>query len=216
MRKIFIITIFGFLAGTFMGFGSYLFGPDTDFKTVANVNGAKISMNVFNVAYSNAFSYYSQNGSLDDEQVKNLKVGIIQSLVQDEIFYQQSELYKIKVSKAELQSYISRSPMFSQNNRFSLDAYYSFLRSVRMAPKDYEELVKKQIAVQKFKSILAASVKLGDLEFEDLKAQAEAQGEKEGVAKDVLLNAKINRVLNDWYNKTVATSKITTNNSVFQ
>jgi hypothetical protein len=36
--KIFLITILGFFAGTFVGFGSYLFGEKNYFDTVAVVN----------------------------------------------------------------------------------------------------------------------------------------------------------------------------------
>jgi len=51
--KIFLITIVGFFAGTFVGFGSYLFGEKNYHDAVAVVNGCKIPYKIYYALYNN-------------------------------------------------------------------------------------------------------------------------------------------------------------------
>ena len=58
MRKIFIVTVIAFLAGTFMGGGAYLFGPAKDFDAAVKVNGSKITMKLFSSLYNSSLNMY--------------------------------------------------------------------------------------------------------------------------------------------------------------
>jgi hypothetical protein len=78
-----------------------------------------------------------------------------------------------------------------------------------MSPKEYELLRKKQIAGIKLKMLLASSVKLWNYEIDSI-VQREDKTKKE------LFSAKINIVLNEWYQQVIKNSKIISNDIIFK
>lgn len=212
MRKIFIVTIVAFLGGTFVGGGAYLFGPAKDYGTAVNVNGTQIPLKIFSSLYRASADMYRNAAQTapSQEQIEAIKVRTMQAIVQDELFYQQSQNYKILVSDSELRNDIHSSSMFKNNqNQFDPNIYYAFLKAINMLPKDYENMRKKQIAGEKLKIILASSIKISDSEYEE----ALAQGSE--LTKDDMLQIKGNTILNDWYGNIVKNSKIVTNDTAF-
>lgn len=214
MRVIFIITIIGFFAGIFVGFGSYLFGNAASLDTVVSINKSKVPLNLYNTLYSNTLAQVqnASTGAVTQEQIAQIKSRTIESLVQDEIFYQQAKNYKILVSDAELQSNIVNSPMFRENGNgaFNPRIYYNFLSNINMLPKDYEELIRKQIAIQKMKNVLIASVKFTNSEF-NLIRQLNPNLEANAYAQ-----YKVNRVLNEWYVNILRNSKVNVNEELIR
>ena len=212
MRKIFIITILAFLGGTFMGGGAYLFSPSKDYDAAATVNGSKIPMKTFKSVYDSTIAMYRQSTkeSLSPEQLEEVKVRTLQALVQDEIFYQQALKYKIVVTDAELKNDIQSSAMFINNNQFDARAYYSFLNKLRMTPKDYESIRKKQIAGEKLKITMASAIKISDAEYEN----AVENGLK--ITKEEMLQAKANKILNEWFIGVARSYNIVTNESILK
>jgi hypothetical protein len=212
MRKIFIVTILAFIGATFMGFGSYLFGPETDYKTAVVVNGEKIPVKLFNSIYNDSLERAQREikDSLTEQQIAQIKVGIIQVLVQEEVFYQEAKKYAIAVSDEELKNDIRNSMLFRNSNAFDMNLYYNFLRHMRMSPKEYETLRKKQLASEKLKIILASSIKAFDFELD------EAKKTDPDVTKDKLLQKKADYILNEWFANTIKTAKITTNETLMR
>lgn len=212
MRKIFIVTILAFIGATFMGFGAYLFGPETDYKTALVVNGKKVPVKLFNSIYNDSLerAQNEMKDSLTDQQIMQIKVGIIQLLVQEEIFYQEAKKYSVVVSDEELKNDIRNSMIFRNGNAFDINAYYNFLRHMRMSPKEYEALRKKQISSEKLKIILASSIKAFDFEVE------EAKKTDASVTKEILLQTKANVILNEWFMSAIKSAKITTNETLMK
>ena len=213
MRKIFIVTILAFVGGTFMGFGAYLFGPAKDYDVAVTVNGTKIPVKLFSALYHASADMYrnSEKQSLTQEQLQNIKIQTVQGLVHDELFYQQSQEYKILVSDAELKNNIQSSQMFrNSRNQFDPNMYYAFLNSIKMTPKEYENLRKKQIAGEKVKIPLASSVKISDSEYES----AAAEGLK--TSREEMLQIKTHEILNDWFMRTAGNAKIVTNENILK
>ncbi|MDR1696392.1 MAG: SurA N-terminal domain-containing protein [Endomicrobium sp.] len=210
MRKIFIITILGFLAGIFMGFGSYFFQKE-DYRTAATVNGAEISINLFNSIYLNSLEMARRGTEeVTEEMIHQLKIKTLQALIQDEVFYQQSLNYGILVSDLELKRDIQESLLFRNNNNvFDINMYYRFLQTIKMKPKEYEALRKKEIAVEKTKVLLASSVKLMEQEY-DAAVKADA-----AAVREMILNMKINTLLNEWYQDTIKNYKISSSEFIF-
>ncbi|MCL2390326.1 MAG: SurA N-terminal domain-containing protein [Endomicrobia bacterium] len=210
MRKIFIITILGFLAGIFMGFGSYFFQKD-NYKTAVTVNGVEIPLKLFNSLYSSAVEMMRKESAeeITDETLLQIKVKTLQALVQDEIFYQQSKNYGIIVSDFELKNDIQDSLMFKNENMFDPRLYYRFLQTIKMTPKEYESMRKKQIAGDKLKILLASSIKLMNAEYE---AAAKANAD---ITRDQIHQMKINQFLNEWYINLAKKSNVISNNSIF-
>jgi hypothetical protein len=212
MQVIFIITIIGFFAGIFVGFGSYLFGNTASLDTAININGNKVSAKLYNTLYANMLNQLQSvsTAAVTQEQISQIKSRTVESLIQDEIFYQQSLKYKIIVSDTELQNNIVNSPMFAENNMFSPRAYSNFLRSINMAANEYETLLKKQIAIQKFKTLLISSVKITKSEY-DLIAQLNPN-----IDVNTYAQYKVNRILNEWYLNILRTSKVNVNEEILK
>jgi hypothetical protein len=211
-RIIFIATIIAFIGGTFMGFGNYLFGRKNNPQTAVTVNNNKIPMKLFNSFYTYSVEIYKKtiNRELTKNDLNELKNKIIQMLIQEEIFYQQSKLYNITVTDEELKTDLQNSEMFRNNNVFDIRKYYSFLNFIKMTPKEYEAIRKKQIAGSKVKDIISFSVKLWNYELENsLKQDPTA-------TKESLINTKINLIINEWYSNIIKNSKITINNIIFK
>ncbi len=213
MRKIFVVTIIAFVGGTFVGGGAYLFGPANDFKTAATVNGEKIPMNIFNAIYTHYSEIYRRQAedTITEEQFNQLKVKTLQALVQEELFYQKSLEYSMIVSDDELRNDLQTTEMFLGENRaFNPQRYYAFLNSIRMTPKEYEGMRKKQIAGEKLKVLLVSSIKVGSLELE------EAKQENPEIKRSDLAMMKANAILNEWYINIARNSKISTNDMIFK
>jgi hypothetical protein len=212
MRKIFIITIVGFVGGIFMGGGAYLFGPVSDYDTAATVNGTKIPMKLFTSLYNSSVDMYRQTTkeTPTDSQMEQIKTTTLQAIVQDELFFQQAQNYKILVSDAELKNDIQTSIMFKNNDKFDSRLYYSFLNLLRMSPKEYEAMRRKQLAGEKVKLIMASAIKLSDSEYE----AAVADGTE--ISKMEFLQSKANTLLNDWYLNIARNSKIVTSEVIFK
>ncbi|MDR3112312.1 MAG: SurA N-terminal domain-containing protein [Elusimicrobiota bacterium] len=212
-RIIFIITIVMFFASTFLGLGSAVFYSTNE--TAVSVNGKKISSRLFDSVYYNFIDAYEQslsNQPLTEEITRELKAKTVQSLVENEIFYQQAIRYGIEVSDDELKVDLQNSPMFkNESNIFDLQTYYSFLNKIKLSPKEYEKLRKKQIAGNKLKALLVPAVRLWNYETTDII--------KEGTDTSVALNAafqsKVNAILNEWYSNVVRNSAVIVNENIF-
>jgi hypothetical protein len=208
VRVIFVVTIAAFVGViVFSAVVNSLGSNDYAVK----VNGKKVPLRLYMFVYENAVESYQKAAQeyLSDTQKQQLKVNILQTLVQDEIFYQQSKLYCISVTDEELNLDLQNSLQFKENNVFSPARYMAFLRVIRMSPKEYELLRKKQMAGVKLKMLLASSVKLWNYEVNSI-------AREEGKAKEELFGTKVNVVLNEWYQQVIKNSKIISNDIVFK
>ena len=193
--KIFLFTILGFLARTFVGFGSYLFGEKTYYDTAAVVNGQKIPYKIYYALYNNAISMirYS-NRELTEEMMKQIQDEIITSLVKDEIIYQQAGKYGITVSDSELASDIQNYPYFlNENKQFDSRYYFQFLNNMRLSPKEFETLRRKQLISNKLQLLIASSAKMSDAQEQAFK------DDNKGLEHAMILQIKPNEILNDWF-----------------
>ena len=195
---IFLLTICGFLAGTFVGFGSYLFGERTYYDTAAVVNGQKIPYKIYYALYNNAISMIKySNMDLTEEMIKKIQNDIITNLVKDEIIYQQADKYGITVSDSELAADIQSYPYFlNENNQFDSRYYFQFLNNMRLSPKEFENLRRKQLISNKLQLLIASSAKMSDAQQKYFK-----ENSKEDVNEAMLLQIKPNEILNDWFEK---------------
>ena len=199
--KIFLITIFGFLAGTFVGFGSYLFGDRNYYDTVAVVNNVKIPYKIYYSLYNNRLESLRQAGQeMNEEMKKIVQNDIIRNLIQDEIIWQQTKDYGITVSDKELATDIQSYPYFlNENGQFDIRYYYKFLNNIRLSPKDFENLRRKQIASKKLQMLVASAAKVSDTELKNPDNYSE---------QVTALQTKANEILNDWFDTIKKKTKI--------
>lgn len=202
--KIFLITIFGFLAGSFVGFGSYLFGDKTYHDTVAVVNKHKIPYKVYYALYNSRLNMLRHsNSEITDAMLKTIQNNLIRSLVQDEIVWQQTKNYGIDVTDEELAFDIQNYPYFiNERGQFDIKYYYTFLNNLGMTPKDFENLRRKQLASNKLQIFIASSAKTSAPQLLDLKKTHPDKSDSD------LMQIKANEVLNDWFESVKRKTKI--------
>jgi hypothetical protein len=196
---IILIILIGFFGGTFIaGFGVSTFGNSSSFDTVAVINGKKIPYKYYYSLYNNALNMlrHSEEG-ISDETTKEIQNQILRNLIQDELIWQQTTKYGITVSDNELAQDIQSYPYFlNANGQFDSRNYYQFLNNLRMSPKDFENLRRKQLAANKLQILIASAAKVSNSEA------------KEDADKNALIQVKANEVLNDWFDNVKRESKV--------
>lgn len=198
IRVIFIVTIVAFMVGIFWGPVSYALEPK---DYIAKVNGTKIPIKMFQSRYKNIVMLHGLINNQHSEDI--IKTRVVDDLIQEEIFYQQSKIYGIVVTDEELRVDIQNSIEFKdKNNVFSKDRFKATLISEQMNPKEYESLRKKRIAVKKVKEMIASSVKVWKHELEEKVKQDSS------ITKDALKLEKGNILLDEWYSTVHNNSKI--------
>jgi hypothetical protein len=202
IRVIFIVTIVAFIVSSFAGVGYYFFDSKNDLKSFVVVNSVKIPEKLFSSVYAD-FRQMTNDQQLSDEDLKKLKTRIICFLIQNEILYQQSKLYGITVTDEELRNDLRDLAKFEDNNVFNIRKYHAFLNSIKMTAKEYETMLRKQIAAVKVKILISSCVKVWNYELEN------ALKQDPPITKNALIQAKVDFILNEWYSDIVRNSKIT-------
>jgi parvulin-like peptidyl-prolyl isomerase len=209
-RVIFVVTIVAFLGVIFFSAVSSLFSKSSDFAV--KVNGVTVPMDLFSSIYTNSVISYQQaaNRSLDEKELNEDKARIIQTLIQTELLYQEAAKYGIVVTDEELNLDLQNSLEFKDSDTFSVNKYKSFLNAIKIRPKDYESLRRKQLVANKVKMVMASSIKLWSYEIELANRQTPS------VSREELFFTKVNLVLTDWYISEIKNSKIISNNLIFK
>lgn len=197
---IILVILIGFFGGTFIaGFGVSTFGSGaSSFDTVAVVNGKKIPYIYYYSLYNNALSTLRNSGKEVNEDVMKLtQAQVLRTLIQDELIWQQTKKYGITVSDNELAQDIQSYPYFlNENKQFDSRNYYQFLNNLRMSPKDFEALRRKELASNKLQVLVASAAKL-----------ANSEKRKDALEFD-LMQDKANEILNDWFDNVTKNAKI--------
>ena len=194
---IILVILVGFFGGTFIaGFGVSTFGNSSSLDTVAIINGKKIPYKYYYSLYNNALSMLrNSEQDVTEEMIKSVQNNILRNLIQDELIWQQTKDYGIIVSDNELVVDIQTYPYFlDENGHFDSRNYYQFLNNLRLSPKDFETLRRKQLAASKLQILIASSARISTSE----------NPEKD----DTLLQKKANEILNDWFDNIKRKSKI--------
>ena len=198
---IILVILIGFFGGTFIaGFGVSTFGKVSSLDTVAVVNGKKIPYKYYYSLYNNALGMLKNSGQEINEEMMTLTQNhILRNLIQDELIWQQTKKYGIIVTDTELAQDIQSYPYFlNDRGQFDSRNYYQFLNNLRMSPKDFESLRRKQLASNKLKLLVASATQISESE---LKA-------REGTSIPEETQIKANEILNDWFDTEKNKSKI--------
>ena len=196
---IILIILIGFFGGTFIaGFGVSTFGNSSSIDTVAIINGKKIPYKYYYSLYNNALNIVKNSEQeLTEETTKEIQNRILRNLIQDELIWQQTKKYGIDVSDNELAQDIQNYPyFFNDSNQFDSRIYYKFLNNLRMSPKDFETLRRKQLAANKLQILIASAAKISNSEI------------TENANENTLIQVKANEILNDWFDDVKRKSKI--------
>lgn len=161
---------------------------------LAKVGNAKVKYKTFVTVYDMARQQYINEGKeLTEEQDKQLKQEIVQSLVMQEALSQAAEDLDIGTSKTEVAYMIKNMPIFAPNGEFNKNAYIYVVRNqYHVNPAEFEENLRKQISVQKFKRVLALSALPTSFEKSILTKGAKLKDEEKQALESYLLELKAN------------------------
>ena len=215
MRVIFIITIIGFLAGIFIGFGGYFFGDRSATGTVADINGTKIPYSKYSKVFNRILeNMRDENKEINDQVLESVRREVLQDLIQEEALFQESKKYSIIVTDAEVAFNIQRYPAFQQDGRFNQQIYFQALGyRLKMFPKEFEESQRRQIAVSKMRNMITEAVKITEPELR-LEYSRRNNNNMKNFEKDrqkfaeEILNEKRSAYLTDWYKTINSTLKV--------
>ncbi|MCS7262387.1 MAG: SurA N-terminal domain-containing protein [Aquificaceae bacterium] len=104
---------------------------------------------------------------LNSQQMEDLvREQVLSNLTAQELLYQQAMSLSLIASDEEVVEVIKSDPTFQENGLFSVNKYREAVARAGMTPEEYEEYLKKTIAVQKLIALLTNGVYLTDKELE--------------------------------------------------
>jgi len=208
-NTIFLITISGFILGAFVGFGSYVFTKSPQDAAIT-VNGEKIPYKRYQKLYTQYLNNRKEKDQkLDAAKIKEIKQSVIQDIVREEVFFQESKKYGITIPDAELSAYIQQLPAFQKDGRFDPATYIRVLHYVfRTTPEEFEKDRRRELAIQMLQRLLSSTVKLTANEInqersrilaftKDPEERKKIMENPEAFLKE-LQNIQSNSVLNEW------------------
>lgn len=215
MQLIFMITIIGFLAGAFIGFGGYFFSDVANADAAAEVNGKKIPYRRYQSLYNRVLDNMQRNKTeLNADTVARLKQEVIQDLIQEEVFWEEAKKYGVTVSDQELAADIQNYPAFQRDGRFDRQTYFQILSQVlHTSAPEFEDSRRRQIAIAKLRNLIAGSVQVSEPELK-LEYMQSHGGTLAGFDKErekfsqTLRQQKVMLVFNEWFKQLNQTIKV--------
>ncbi len=215
MRTIFIITIVGFLAGIFIGFGGYFFGGNTIKDAVAEVNGKKIPYRKYALLFNRVMDNLRDKGvEITEDVIQQTKRDVFQDLIQEEVFAQEAKKYGIVVTDSEVAMDIRNFPAFQKDGKFDQRIYFQVLAfKLKMTPEEFEESRRNQIAIAKLRNLVTSSIKISDAELQ-FEYGRRHNGKLNGFEKEKekfyqeLMQEKVTAFMQDWYRSINSSLKV--------
>ncbi|MBB1370264.1 SurA N-terminal domain-containing protein [Pseudoalteromonas sp. SR45-4] len=144
------------------GIGSYL-GQTTE-QPVAEVNGIKISQTEFNRAFQNErgrleqqFGEYFTQIAADPNYMAQIRQGVIDRLVQQELQTQLAAELGLRVSDESVRQTILELPYFKIGESFNNDRYLQVIRQMNFQPDSFREYLRKDMTRSQLVSAVAGS-----------------------------------------------------------
>jgi peptidyl-prolyl cis-trans isomerase D len=94
-----------------------------------------------------------------------LKQEILNSLIDDDLLYQEAKKEGFTVSDKEVAELISKDPSFQVDGKFSFERYKAVLAEAGYTPKTYESYLKKQLKIQKYTLFITNPSYVSDIEL---------------------------------------------------
>ncbi|KZN37510.1 SurA N-terminal domain-containing protein [Pseudoalteromonas luteoviolacea] len=144
------------------GIGGYL-GQTTE-QPVAEVNGVKISQMEFSRAFENErgrleqqFGEYFEQIASDPTYMAQIRQGVVDRLVQQELQNQLALELGLRVSDAQIKQAIFEMPYFQIGGEFNNDRYLQLIRQMNFQPDEFREYLREEMTRNQLVSALAGS-----------------------------------------------------------
>lgn len=151
-KKYLVVTIWistiAFVGAGFVGWGAYDFNKDRA-SSVAKVGHRTISVQDFQTAYGNHFNFYNNllGGKMTQEQAEQMGLDkiVMNTLINQALLLNLADDTGLIVTKEDVIERLQNTDNFKTNGVFDKELYYSILKTNRIAPKDYEHGLEKEI-----------------------------------------------------------------------
>ena len=144
------------------GIGGYL-GQTTE-QPVAEVNGIKISQTEFSRAYQNErnrleqqFGEYFAQISADPNYMAQIRQGVVDRLVQQELQTQLAHELGLRVSDDSVKKAILELPYFQIGGQFNNDRYLQVIRQMNFQPDAFREFLREDMTRSQLISAVAGT-----------------------------------------------------------
>ncbi len=144
------------------GIGSYL-GQTTE-QPVAEVNGVKISQTEFSRAFQNErsrleqqFGEYFAQIAADPNYMAQIRQGVIDRLVQQELQTQLAAELGLRVSDESVRQTILELPYFKVGEKFNNDRYLQVIRQMNFQPDTFREYLRNDMTRSQLVSAIAGT-----------------------------------------------------------
>ena len=144
------------------GIGSYL-GQTTE-QPVAEVNGIKISQTEFSRAFQNErsrleqqFGEYFTQIAADPTYMAQIRQGVIDRLVQQELQSQLATELGLRVSDESVRKTILELPYFKIGDKFNNDRYLQVIRQMNFQPDSFREYLRDDMTRSQLVSAVAGT-----------------------------------------------------------
>jgi hypothetical protein len=151
----------------------------------------------------------------------------LNEIIRQEVFFQESQKFGIRVSDQQLQMQLAAYPAFQKDGKFDASAYAHMVTQVLGLPiADFEKDQKKDIAGREVNQLVANTIHISDEELQTemakrLSAEKDAAKRKELLAdpekvRNDLREKELNLVFSDWLAQLNASLKVTMVSDAFR
>ncbi|MDD3324905.1 MAG: peptidylprolyl isomerase [Sulfurospirillaceae bacterium] len=160
-KKYLVITIWistiAFVGAGFVGWGAYDFNTDRA-ASVAKVGSRKVSVQEFQLAYANHYSFYNNlmEGKLTQEEADKMGLEniVMKNIINQTLLLNFADELGLSVLDSEIKEKIANDEAFKDKGVFNKEIYYATLQNSKIAPRDYENGLKKEILIGKLQGLL--------------------------------------------------------------
>src|SRR2546426_774111 len=170
LKWLLLIIIVMFIWWAFAALGGGASNRRQEEAWAARVNGVTISIAAFQSHARDLDRMYEQLlGEQYAQQRSLIRIGrqAIDSLVEQELVYQEALRQGVSVTPQELAQAIMRDPTFQESGRFiGVGRYKSLVRANRPSVGEYEEQRRRALVIDKFSKMVEDGVTVSDAEVE--------------------------------------------------
>ncbi len=168
-----------FVGTIFLVWGKGSEGPSDGGNIAASVNGTQITVQDYQRAYRNLYTFYqnlySDRFNAEMEKQLGLAGTAIDQLVRQVLLEQEGDRLGIEVNRKEVVDAIARIPQFQVNGVFDRNTYLQVLNYQRIAPEDFELGQERALFSEKVEEHIMSAV---TVEESDIEAEFRKQNEK--------------------------------------
>lgn len=167
-------------------------------RFVAEIGDERITKDEFWRIYERARESYREmykGQPLEEiEQKLNLKLMVLDSLVEDKVLLVSARELGLVASDDELQHAIIKDPRFIREGSFKKEIYLRTLANNRLTPDYYESILRNQLSTNRMRNLIISGVDVTDADLAGIKVDAA----KTELIKQAVLFSKRNAALKSY------------------